>query len=453
MSPVTPHPSTAALHELLGRYLAEWADAVARELRARRAAPPAEDGAEPAPFRAAYVDAFCSSGGRHVLAGPGRSEAAGSAVRGVRALDRLAERAPGARAPLHTAAVLVEADPAEVERLERDLERAGAGHRVRRTGDPAEPAPGGVALLHAEWAEAAERVARFAAGADRALCFLAPPAPGKLPLASLRPLLALPRADLLLAFPHADLRKLARWSGSPVADLPAHARQLVEGYSALFGEARYEWLSLWRDAEREEGGRAAEARLAEHWGARLAEAAGRPVRYVAVHFSDEPGDSLHLFLAADPLRALALNQALRGAELDDGAVLDRRFRAGPGGEPEEAGVLELFGPGPGDGPAAPAGARPPELALLSRTLRERFRGRTVAYGEVLGGLADTDLTPDEVRRAMAPLKRTGEAVYRSLSPEAEVAFPETPVPPARPRRARRGAEMPLLGGLEPEDDG
>lgn len=450
MSPVTPHPSTAALYELLDRYLAEWAEGAARGLRAARA--PGDD-AEPAPFRAAYVDAFCNSGGRHVLVGPGRSGAAGSAVRGVRALDRLAERAPGARVPLHAAAVLVEADPAEVERLERDLERAGAGRRVRRLDPRDEPAPDGVALLHAEWSDVAERAARVAAEADHALCFLAPPAPGKLPLASLRPLLALPRADVLLSFPHADLQKLARWRGSPVADLPAHARQLVEGYSALFGDARYEWLSLWRDVERAEGGRAAEAALAARWGERLAGAAGRPVRHVAVYLSDEPADSLHLFLAAaDPLRALALNQALRGAELDDRAVLDRRFRAEADAGAEEAGVLELFGPAPDDGPAA-AGARPAELGLLARTLRERFRGRTVAYGEVLDGLADTDLTPDEARRAMAALKRTGEAVYRSLGDAgAEVEFPETPVPPARPKRPRRGAELPLLGGLEPETD-
>ncbi|MEW5927718.1 MAG: three-Cys-motif partner protein TcmP [Gemmatimonadota bacterium] len=448
MSPVTPHPSTQVAHEVLEHFLAEWTEAVARELRAAR---PPEESAEPAPFRVLYVDAFCNSGGRHVLVGPGRSAAPGSAARGVRALDRLAARAPGARVPLHAAAVLVEADPAELDRLERELERTGAGHRVRRTDDPSALAPGDVALLHMEWADAAERVARLAAAADHALCYLAPPAPGKLPLASLRPLLAVPAADVLLTFPHADLQKQARYRGSTIADLPAHARQLVEGYSALFGDARYEWLSLWRDAERAGGGRAAEARLVERYAERLT-AGGRAVRRVDVRLSDEAADSLYLFLAArDPLRALALNQGLRGAGVDDRAGLDRTFRADTPAEPEEAGTLELFAlDDPEPLPGAP-GELPADLALLSRTLRERFRGRTVAYGEVVAGLADTDLTPDEVRRAMAVLKRTGEAVYRGLSDAAaEVAFPETPVPPARPKkRARRGAEMPLLG-LEPE---
>ncbi len=450
MSPVTPHRSTLALHEVLGHFLAEWTEAAARELRAAR---PPEDGAEPEPFRVAYVDGFANSGGRHVLVGPGRSVVPGSASRGVRALDRLAALAPGARVPLHAAAVLVEADPAELDRLERELERTGAGHRVRRVDDPSGLAHGEVALLHMEWADAAERVARFAAAADRALCFLAPPAPGKLPLASLRPLLAAPRADVLLSFPHADLQKQARYRGSTIADLPGHARQGVEGYSALFGDARYEWLSLWRDAERAGGGRAAEARLVERYAERLAGAGGRVVRRVPVHLSDDAADSLYLFLAArDPLRALALNQALRGAGVDDRAVLDRAFRSDVPDEAADAGTLELFASGDADPPPAAPGALAADLALLSRTLRERFRGRATTYGEIVGGLAGTDLTPDEVRRAMALLKRTGEAVYRSLSDAAaEVSFPETPVPPASPKkRARRGEEMPLLGGLEPD---
>ena len=450
MSPVTPHPSTLALHEVLGHFLAEWAEAAARALRAAR---PPEEGAEPEPFRVVYVDAFANSGGRHVLVGPGRSAAPGSASRGVRALDRLAARAPGARVPLHATAVLVEADPAELDRLQRELERTGAGHRVRRTDDPAGLAPGEVALLHMEWADAAERVARHAAAADRALCFLAPPAPGKLPLASLLPLLGAPDAEVLLSLPHADLQKQARYRGSTIADLPAHARQLVEGYSALFGDARYEWLSLWRDAERAGGGRAAEARLVERYAGLLAAAGGGTVRRVAVHLSDEAADSLYLLLATrDPLQALALNQALRAAGVDDRAALDRAFRSDVPDEAEDAGTLELFGTGDAGPPAAPA-ALPADLGLLSRTLRERFRGRTATYGEVVGGLADTDLTPDEVRRAMAVLKRTGEAVYRSLADaEAEVAFPEAPVPPVRPKRARRAPEMPLLGGLEAEED-
>ncbi|HEX7241768.1 MAG TPA: hypothetical protein VF263_15920 [Longimicrobiaceae bacterium] len=448
MSPVTPHPSTAVAHEILDHYLAEWAEAVARGLRGAR---PAEEGEEePAPVRVVYADGFCNSGGRHSLVGPGRAAAgAGSALRGVRALERLAARAPGARAGLHATAVLVEEDPAEVDRLERTLDAAGLGARVRRTDDPAGLAAGEVGLVQAGLAEAAEGVGRALAAADHALCFLAPPAAGKLPLAVVRSLAAR-GADLLVAFPHAELLKQARWRGSTLADLPSHARQQVDGYSALFGDARYEWLPLWREAERAGGAGEAEARMVERYAARLAEIPGRTLKRLPVHLSDEPADSLYLFLlAADPAGALWLNRAVREAGVADRADLDRAFRAEEA--PAEEAVLELFAPEEGgDGPLAPPGERPADTARLARTLVERFRGRTVPYGEVLRGLADTDLTGDEVRRAMAALKRTGEAAYRSLSgPAAEVEFPEVPVVPARRRAARaRPADLPLLAGLE-----
>ncbi|HEX2095637.1 MAG TPA: three-Cys-motif partner protein TcmP [Longimicrobiaceae bacterium] len=450
MSPVAPHPSTVVAHEILDHYLAEWSEAVARGLRSAK---PPEEGTEPPPLRVVYVDGFCNSGGRHSLVGAGQGGAgAGSALRGLRALERLAARAPGARAPLHATAVLVEEDPAEVERLERELEAVGLGGRVRRVDDPAGLGAGEIALLHAAFGEAAERVARWVASADHALCFLAPPAAGKLPLAAVRTLARARGADLLLSFPHADLQKQARYRGSTLADLPTHVRRVVDGYSALLGDVRYEWVYRWREAEREGGERAAEARVAGRYAERLAELAGWVVKRLPVHLSDEPADSLYLFLVTgDPLRALALNRAAREAGVEDRAELGTSFRAEEAAEPAE--VLELFAPEEPDATLLPPGGRGVDVSRLARTLAGRFRGRAVSYREVLLELVETDLSPDEVRRAMAALKRTGEAVYRSLGDSgAEVEFPEHPVPPARRRRGgRAGAgEIPLLSELETE---
>lgn len=452
MSPVTPHPSTAVAHEILDRYLEEWSEAVARDLRSAR---PAEDGAEPEPLRAVYVDGFCHSGGRHLLVGPGRAAGeTGSALRGVRALDRLAARAPGTRVPLHATAVLVEEDPAALERLLADLERIGAGARVRRVEDPAGLAAGEIGVVHAELREVADRLADYVAEAAHALCFLAPPAAGKLPLSIVRSLATADGVDLLLAFPHADLQKQTRYRGSTLADLPTHARQMVDGYSALLGDARYEWLQLWRQAEKEGGAREAELRVVERYAARLRET-GEVVKPVSVHFSEEPADSLHLFLlTADPARALALNRALRDAGVEEQATRDDSFRVKrEETEPGEAEVLELFALGADDAPPAAPGVAEVDAELLARTLAERFRGRTVTYHQVLLGLVGTDLTPEEVRRAMAALKRTGEALYRSLTdPEAEVVFPRDPVAPAKRKRAPRvrEGEITLLSGLDGE---
>ncbi|MBV9774627.1 MAG: three-Cys-motif partner protein TcmP [Gemmatimonadetes bacterium] len=450
MSPVTPHPSTAIAHRILDHYLAEWSEVVARDLRSAR---PAEEGEEPAAVRAVYVDGFCHSGGRHLLVGPGRvAGETGSALRGVQALDRLAARAPGTRVPLHTATVLVEEDPAALERLLGDLERIGVAERVRRTGDLAALAPGEIAVVHAEFREVADWVADLVAEATHALCFLAPPAAGKLPLPVVRSLAAAEGADLLLSFPHADLQKQARYRGSTLADLPTHARQTVDGYSAMLGDARYEWLQQWRQAEREGGVREAERRVVERYVARL-EQVGEVVKPVTLHLSDEPADTLHLVLmTADPARALALNRALRDTGVEEKAERDDSFRLkAEEAEPKEAEVLELFAPEATAAPPSASGVADVDADRLARTLAERFRGRTVPYRDVLLGLIATDLTPEEVRRAMAALKRTGEAVYRSLAdPEAEVAFPRDPVAPTRKKRAPRAreGEITLLSGLE-----
>lgn len=443
MSPVAPHPSTALARDLLRRYLAEWGGAVLRAPRAGAAG--AEE--EPDPVaRVVYVDAFGYSGGKRLLTGPAREGGgAESPLLGVEALEVLEERARERRLPLRTGAVLVEEDPAHVEALRAGLGDRGLGPRLRS---------GEITLLHAPFAEAAGEAARALEGAEHALCFLDPSAPGKLPLAAVRALAAT-GADLLLAFPHAELRTQARYRTVPLADLPPHARRGADGYAALLDDARHEWLHLWREAEREEGEEAAELRLAERYAARLAET-GRVVKRVSLRVAEEPAERLHLFLLTpDPARALVLNRLLREARVDDRLLPDGSLRLRVVEEPPEAEALELFSPREAGAVPLPGGegARGADLPLAARTLAERFRGRTVAYREVLLSLVTTDLDPEEARRAMGVLKRSGEALYRSLAdPEAAVAFPSTPVPP---KRRRRGAADPpgLLALLDPPAEG
>lgn len=166
------------------------------------------------------------------------------------------------------------------------------------------------------------------------------------------------------------------------------------------------------------------------------------------------GAALHLFqVSADPALALALNAAVREAALEDRApALAGRaapLLPEPVGEPE---VLELFAPEEMGVSPARGRERAVDAAAVAESLAARFAGRRAPFREVLRELADTDLGADDVRRAMSLLKRSGRAVFRSLADDdAEVAFPETPVPPAaaaRRRRAGRGGEGSLFG-----DDG
>lgn len=456
MQPRPPRPPStpaAGVAALLRAQVAEWVRLSAR----RPLSPSTEDGDDgpPPAHRLVFVDAFARSG----LAGTGALVPAGPAAPGeeraveaVRALFEAAEREGGARHPLEACAVLMEEDPAHLAALGDALRDAGLGDRVRGDDDPASARPGEILLVEADFAAVAPALPHLLRAAQ-GLVWLAPPTPRRLPWTLLEPLLRLDGADLLLAFPHADLHRQARFGALSVADLPPHPRRVVEGISALFGDPRHGWLAEWRAAERAGGAAAAEAGVLAAFAARLRAGAGeRVVKPVELAL---PGDAvLHLFhLAADPASALALNDAVRAVGVED----RRPERAGTAAplvaEPEgEPAVLELFGA------EEMRGSRPPpkrervvDVAALADRIASDLVGRTVAYRDVLHALADGDAGAEEVRRAMALLKRSGRAVYRSLADDdAPVDFPTTPVPPAAAKRRRtvRDDGAGLLLGLD-----
>nr|MBA2246357.1 hypothetical protein [Gemmatimonadota bacterium] len=278
------------------------------------------------------------------------------------------------------------------------------------------------------FAELSAELLRYTAPPRRALYLLDPPAPGMLPLQALQPLVQQVAGDLVIRFPAAELHKQARFRGIAVADLPLYAKRIVEGYSLLFGDTRYEWLSRWRAAEKEGGPEAAavaEARMLEHYRTRLAEIDPElAVRWVplAAPFADASTD--YLFLAMrDPERALLMNRALHAARLAGevawGDALSGFVRV------EESGVLDLFGQEHLGGHAADAPrsrTREVNLTALAHEIATTFAGRRVRFREVLMELVDTDLFVEEIRRAMTLLKRDGRAAYASLNADAEVAF-------------------------------
>lgn len=456
MQPRPPRPPSTpagAVAALLRAQVAEWVRLAAR--RPLAAPPEGEDGPPPT-HRLVFVDAFARSGmagtGALVPAGPA-APGEERAVEAVRALFAAAEREGGARHPLEACAVLMEEDPAHLAALGDALREAGMGDRVREEDDPARACAGEIVLVEADFAAVAPALPRLLEDGAQGLVWLAPPSPRRLPWSLLEPLLRLDGADLLLAFPHADLHRQARFDALSVADLPPHPRRVVEGISALFGDPRHGWLAEWRAAERAGGAAAAEAGVLAAFAERLRGGAGdRVVKPVELAL---PGDAaLHLFhLAADPAGALALNDAVRAVGVED----RRPERAGTAAplvaEPEgEPAVLELFGAEEMRGShPAPRRERVVDVVALADRIASDLVGRTVAYREVLHTLAEGDAGAEEVRRAMALLKRSGRAVYRSLADDdAPVDFPATPVPHAAAKR-RRGAQdggAGLLLGLD-----
>ena len=417
MTAAPPPSPDAALHPVLAAFAGAWAhDAV-------RAAARADEGD---PRRIVYVDAFCGAEYVFGVGDPGRQ----GPSRAVAAARAVLEAAPE-----HASAVLVEEDPGLLARLRAELEALGWGDRVRATDDPSTLQPGEVGLVEADFRNVADVVLAFPEP-TRALLWMAPPSARRLPWPLVEAVLGDSAIDLLLRFPHTDYEKQGKFSG-PLADLPPFARRIVEGCSALLGDARHEWVFAWRAAEREGGVGTALEGVVERFRARLEDAAEGRVLKTARVAPGEEAVPAHLFLVAtEPAAALALNAAVQGAGLADRAAAVLLPPSAEPAEPPPAQVLDLFGGAPDPAPEA---ARRPDPAAAAELLAERHLGQTLPLRDVLAGLVDSDLTPDEVRAALGVLKKAGRAVYRSLAhADAVVIFPEEPVIPA-PRQRRRAA--------------
>lgn len=413
---------------IAGGYAGRWARALSPG--------PAEDEAElPAAW---FVDGLAGADLQRAAL-RGRPVEAGA----VAAIRVMADAVGGVRV------VLADEDPGLLARLEGELQRIGAGDRVRRTGDPASVRPGEIALVESAFAALAPTLASALADAP-ALVRLSPLSARALPWTALEPFAALPDADLLLRFPAEDFHKQARITG-PLADFPPHLRRVVEGCSAMLSDVRHGWLVAWREAVRREGVDAALDGVVDRHRTLIA-GAGAEGKAVRAQRLEGGAESIHLLLATPhPAHVLELN----GAIADGGG--DPAPSIAPMGEPEPQpedpppAVLDLFPVPPPPPEPAPRG---PDLRAFADDLHARHKGALVPYAELLAGLADSGLTPEQVREALGTLKRAGRAAYRSLeAADAEIDFLMEPAAPMPPRK--RKPRKPVAGELglfDPPDE-
>lgn len=411
---------------IAGGYAGRWARA-----QVRRAEP---EGEATEPSSAWFVDAFAGADLQRAALRGAVVEAGGLAS--VRAMADSGDR---------IRIVLADEDPGLLIRLEGDLDRLGVGGRVRRTRDVASIQPGEIGLVESSFAALSAGLVD-AMGHSAALVRLAPLSARALPWTALQPIASRAETELLLRFPAEDFHKQARVTG-PIADLPPNIRRLVEGCSALLGDGRHGWLSAWRDAVRRDG---ADAALDEVVG-RYRElvvgmAEGRIVRAQRL---ESGAEFVHLLLAtSNPAHVLELN----GAIADGGAdpLPPPITAAEPEPELEETdeappATLDLF---PIPAPPATSQPRGPDLRAVADELHGRHRGSLVPYPDLLATLADSGLTPEQVREALSILKREGRAAYRSLdAADAEIDFLLEPAPLAPPRKRKPRKAAPGELGL------
>jgi hypothetical protein len=388
---IPPFPE-AALRAVLAAAVAAW----------QRSGEPASAGDEP---RRWYVDAFA---GAEFQFGTGVLRDTADPARATAAVRALGDRAM---------AVLVEEDPAHLQRLYAELEDAAGGERLRATRDLASLAAGEVSLVEAPFAAVAAEVARAVAG-GAAFVFLAPPAARALPWEALRPLAALPDATLLVRLPFSDFEKQSRYD-TPVADLPGFAKRIVEGCSAMLGDPRHAWLPAWRAAAMRSGGPAAAMDgVLERFGALLTDtAAGRIVKPVVMEMED--GAKAWLFLVTpDPAVAMAVERGNGPAASEDAAP-------SPEPEPVPAPVDEAASPPITE--AAPPAAKKPGRGAAKPVLTEEPASPPP---EPAPPAAEPSV---EVPAAPRPLAVPLDLFPEDLGPPDEVILP-LPPDPARPRQ-------------------
>lgn len=355
-------------------------------------------------------------------------EPAPGAIAAVRALDD----ASGGRARV----VLVEEDPGLVVRLAEQVERIGAGDRLRLARDPASAAPGEILLVEAPFTAVAAGLAE-AIGDGPALVRLAPLTARALPWSALRPVAALRGAEVLLRLPHEDFAKQGRFGG-PLADLPPHLRRVVEGCSAFLDDPRHAWLAAWREAQRTGGEDAALAGVVERLRTLLT--GGDEERLTHVARIEGDGGAVHLLLStAEAEHAAELDRSLS----EDGETAQTAALAPPAAAAadEPSAALELF---PTAAPeAVPRGL---DLRALAGELHARHAGGVVAMRDVVAGSGHA---PEQVRAALAALKRTGRASYRSLdADDAAIEFLADPRPAKPKPRPPRPGELGLFDDPE-----
>jgi hypothetical protein len=434
------------------------------------------------------VDAFA---GAEFQFGTGVARAAEDETRAAAALAAL--DGVGTNAPLAPPVIsaFVEEDPAHLGRIYAALEDTAGGERLRAVREMDSLQPGEASLVEAPFASVAAEVARFAARAHT-FALLAPPAARALPWEALRPLAAIPSSTLLIRIPAADFEKQSRHT-SPLADLPGFARRIVEGCSAFLGDAKHAWLPAWRTTASAIGPQAAMDGILERFRALLdGVAGGRLVKPLELESAD--GARTYLFLVTpDSAVALAANAAVREAGMMDRAASSAPIPAAPvpapapaseeappparpvrrapkAAAPQQAAPqqaapqqqpvaeapavpIEPIRSAPASGPPAdewldlfpeqlpapePAPPARPDAAALAVALEGRFGGGTVPWREILRAFAATDVTPAELKQALAVLRRGGRAVYKALkSDDDAIAFPTEPGVREKPKRRKK----------------
>ncbi len=423
---------TEVKHRILSDYLGAWAGIITSGL-ARQAAAITARGI---PFRCRlmYVDGFAHKGryagdtAEVLRKGAPNTPTWGSPILGIQALDRVKEHALKTYGlAVETVAVLSEIEAENFQDLKESLELAGLDGRL--VFDlPQSLADGQIVAIHGDFLKHLDAVVRLAQDRYTFSFFLLDPyGPTGIPYQAVSRVISLQRTDVMINFPylalHRSLGVLAH-----TEEMPAD-RATLANYDEMFGTQR------WRDVIHRTKGDASldkvsdkvEVELAKYYLERLQAADPElAVKHIKLQFHDRDRTIFYLYLTThDPNGALTLNKVLSEAELTQ-FVLKWDYQQAKwlhdaqnvGQDFQQDLLFGLSDEKP------PESHKPREVDISAHAMDiwRTFRGQTRKVRQVYTSLANSDLFPSDVTKALSHLKKHKLADYKDTKMDTSIFF-------------------------------
>lgn len=433
---------TKVKHDLLDAYLSRWGRIIINGVK--RKAREAQARGRVYDMHMVYVDTHAFTGR---YAGELEDEVSnrlsepvyGSAIIGIKALDRLAAWASDEGVPIRTNVILIEKVRQNFRDLLATLREIGAEDRLRQTTDFVSLEPGEIAAVHGDWTTLVEKLVSYTQQPYTfGLYLIDPYGPMTIPLDCVGEVIRHQRHDAIINMPYRDLHK--KTGLAKRRQLSREQEEYCAHYNRMFGSTRWQAIvqqiypSIWEDepdelrltpneiAEAEE----LEERLAQLYReALLGKDADVNVKSIRLLYPEHEMTMYYLYLTThDADGALVMNELIWQAGMQEYRLRQRlkqaRRERRPGGR-----QMSLFGES--IDPPDTERERPAPEDVAAVMLRRISPGVMTKKG-VYRTMADEPYFAGEIDRALTWLKRQGRVTYESREQnDAEICFLAPPI--------------------------
>ena len=421
---------TKIKHQILEAYLKKWGWIILNGMSGLAA----QRHAQGKGFRTRFVYVDCNAScGRYrgetedQAAGREPEPVPGSPIIGVKALDGLVQFASSRHITLQTNAILIEEKSWKVEELRESLRQAGvAENRIVVRNTIGKLTDGQIVIVQGDSTMMVEELNAFTQ-ADRyaySFFFLDPYGPEGIPLSFVGKIISQPRHDVIINMPYQDLHKKAGWIDKP----DSRGRETLKHYNAMFGHS--DWQEIVRQLDfdailqaeaAEAAGRKvvnqAKATFAKKKELELVQAYWASlqdideelaVKKIPLRFQDRERTMFYLYLTThDPTGALAINELLWDAEYEEDVLRDRFQVAKQSKRGTQTSIFDYVSP------TQPDERQRPKIEDVAEGIAGELGGMVLPLREVYRAFGDSTYFAEEIKKALAYLKKNKRAKYSS----------------------------------------